>query len=83
MVLFYANSVSVKEHIVYLMRSSKPQPQIVVLDLSESPDLDVGSLDMLDELTDALKAAGAELRIASVRGPALGPRLGRARSQNL
>jgi len=39
--------------------------------MSESPDLDVGSLDMLAELAGELQRDGVELRLAAVRQPAL------------
>jgi SulP family sulfate permease len=51
--LFYANSVSVKDHIHALVRARDPAPAVVVFEMSESPDLDVGTLDMLGELAAA------------------------------
>lgn len=42
-----------------------------MLELSESPDLDLQTLDILGELADALTAEGVELRLASVRAPVL------------
>lgn len=69
--LFYANATSVKERLLDLVGEAEPQPKVVVLELAESPDLDLGALDMLGELADALAAQGIELRLASVRAPAL------------
>jgi MFS superfamily sulfate permease-like transporter len=43
----------------------------VVLELSESPDLDVQTLDMLEELIDELATHQIELRVASARAPAI------------
>jgi SulP family sulfate permease len=65
--LFYANSASVKERILDLAYESEPRPQAVVLDLADSHELDVQSLDMLAELAEELAAQGIELRLASVR----------------
>jgi STAS domain len=42
-----------------------------VLELSESPDLDVQTVDMLEELIDELATDQIELRLASVRAPAI------------
>jgi SulP family sulfate permease len=69
--LFYANASSVKERLLDLVGRSEPRPDAVVLELAESPDLDLGSLDMLGELADELAAQRIELRLASVRAPAL------------
>jgi sulfate permease, SulP family len=69
--LFYANAMAVKERLLALARAADPARRTVVLELAESPDLDMQSLDMLAELADELGAAGAELRLASVRTPAL------------
>jgi len=68
--LFYANSVHVKEHLLALVSKADPPPRAVVLELSESPDLDVETLDALGELRDELARQGIELRLASVRAPA-------------
>jgi SulP family sulfate permease len=64
--LFYANSVSVKDHLLALVREADDRPRVVVLELDQG-DIDVQSLDMLAELADALRAESAELRLAEVR----------------
>jgi MFS superfamily sulfate permease-like transporter len=69
--LFYANAVNVKERLLELARAQVPPPRAVVLELGESPDLDVETLDALADLTRTLTAEGIELRLASVRAPAL------------
>jgi sulfate permease, SulP family len=69
--LFYANAESVKDRLLAIVRGTEPRPAVLVLDLGESADLDVATLDMLDDLAVALSAGGVELRVASVRGPAL------------
>lgn len=68
--LFYANAASVKERLLDLAHAPRNRPRALVLDLGESPDLDVETLDMLDELTAALATEGIELRLASVRSRA-------------
>lgn len=52
------------------MRARDAAPAVVVFEMSESPDLDVGTLDMLGELADELQRDGVELRLAAVRRPA-------------
>jgi high affinity sulfate transporter 1 len=69
--LFFANSSAVKERLLGVVRAADPPPQVVVLDLAESPGLDVETLDMLGEIAVALEAEGVEFRLASVRAPAL------------
>ena len=69
--LFYANSMHVKERLLDITRTASPQPTAVVLDLAESPDLDVETLDTLADLADELAAGGIELRLASARTQAL------------
>jgi high affinity sulfate transporter 1 len=68
--LFYANAANVKEQLLAVAQARKDRVPALVLDLAESPDLDVETLDMLSELTDALAAEGIELRLASVRSQA-------------
>jgi sulfate permease, SulP family len=43
--LFYANAVAVKDLVLALARQTDPRPHTVVLDLGQSPDLDVETLD--------------------------------------
>jgi sulfate permease, SulP family len=69
--LFYANSSSVKERLLEIARATRPTPRVLVLDLSASADLDVETLDTLVELINSLAKQGIELRLASVRAPAL------------
>jgi MFS superfamily sulfate permease-like transporter len=69
--LFYGNATAVKERLLEQVRRAEPQPATVVLELAESPDLDIATLDILAELADALERGGLELRLASVRARAL------------
>jgi anti-anti-sigma factor len=68
--LFYANAVNVKEQLLALTAASDPRPGALVLDLAQSSDLDVETLDVLEELRAALAADGVELRLADVHAPA-------------
>jgi MFS superfamily sulfate permease-like transporter len=69
--LFYANAVNVKERLLLLVRERDPKPKAVVLDLADSADLDVETLDTLGELAETLAADNVELRLALVRSRAL------------
>ena len=67
--LFYANAVSAKERIRVIAGDTKR----VVVDLSNSPDLDVETLDAIGELADAvpeLWLAGPRMRALEVIGRA-------------
>jgi anti-anti-sigma factor len=64
--LFYANATSVKERLLALVEDADEPPGVVVVALDQS-NIDVESIDMLAELTDALGAKSAELRLAAVR----------------
>ena len=69
--LFDANAVNVKERLLSFVRERDRKPKAVVLDLAESADLDVETLDTLGELAEALAADNVELLLASVHSRAL------------
>jgi high affinity sulfate transporter 1 len=64
--LFFANALTVKDRIVSALEGTDGKPAAVVLDLSRNDEIDVGSLDMLKDLADALAREGVELRLANV-----------------
>jgi sulfate permease, SulP family len=63
--LFYGNATNVKDQLLTHVRRRAARPDAVVVELDQG-DLDVETLDMLDELADALTAQSIELRLASV-----------------
>jgi SulP family sulfate permease len=65
--LFYANANSVKDRFLALVRALEVPPRALIVDLGESHDLDVETLDMLADLADTLDEEGIELRLAAVR----------------
>jgi len=67
--IFYANATATKSRIMHAVDAEEPQPRLVVLDLSRNDDIDVGSVDTLGDLADALAARGVELRLADVHVP--------------
>jgi sulfate permease, SulP family len=69
--LFYANSLHVKERLLGLAHRSDLRPRAVVLELAESPDVDVQTIDVLGKLAEELASDGIELHLASVRQPVI------------
>jgi sulfate permease, SulP family len=68
--LFYANSQSVKDHLLALARQAPAPPRGVVLELDQT-DIDVQSVDMLGELAEALSDLPGGLTLARARRPVL------------
>jgi sulfate permease, SulP family len=66
--LWYANSLHVKERVLGLIAGSPPRA--VVLDLAESGELDLESVDMLGELAEELPERSIALILSSVHAPA-------------
>jgi MFS superfamily sulfate permease-like transporter len=64
--LFYANSLHVKDRVLGFVRACDPAPRRVVLDLSQSPDLDLESLDMIGELASELSGRDILLVLAAL-----------------
>ena len=62
--------MNVKERLLDLVRGFGAI-RAVVLELAESPDLDLSTVDSLTELSATLAKDGIELRLVSVREPAL------------
>ena len=68
--LLYPNVDSVRERVLEAVAAATPPPEVVVLDLSQSVDLDLQSVDGIADLARQLGAQGVELRLAAVRAPA-------------
>lgn len=68
--LFFANADEIRDAVTAAMGSAGGRPDVVVLDLGLTPDLDVPSLDVLLSLRETLAADGTRLwlvtRIARV-----------------
>jgi MFS superfamily sulfate permease-like transporter len=69
--LLFANALTIKDRIVASLDGGREKPRAVVLDLARNDQIDVGSLDMLKDLADALAREGVELRLANVHAPVL------------
>jgi SulP family sulfate permease len=67
--IFYANVDLVKEELLRLAESQEPVVHLVMLDLDNTPMLDLAAIDMIQEITEELNARGIKLRIAGATGP--------------
>ncbi len=65
--LFFANASPVRDGILAAVADREPRPDVVLVDLSLTPDIDVPAIEMLEDLHDRLAADGIELWLAYVR----------------
>jgi ligand-binding SRPBCC domain-containing protein len=66
-----ANATLVRDRVKYLVGASDPLPDAVVLDFGANADLDITSAETLEQLVDALEAAGIDLALADLRQPVI------------
>jgi SulP family sulfate permease len=66
--LTFVNASVAKDQIIRLVRAAEPRPSTVILDISATADLDVATIDMLNELLDELRRLSIQLVLAQVRG---------------
>ena len=66
--LTFVNASVAKDQIMALIRAADPPPSILVLSISATADLDVATIDMLNELIEELHRRSIELRLAQARG---------------
>ncbi|MFN8518926.1 MAG: SulP family inorganic anion transporter [Chloroflexota bacterium] len=64
--LLFLNAGTLHDRVSRASTGMDPRPSVVVLDLSMSADLDIGSLDVLGRLDERLRNEGAELRLVHV-----------------
>jgi MFS superfamily sulfate permease-like transporter len=65
--LYFFNANVARSQILE-QKGLEPPPQAILLDLGASADLDIGTADMLRDLSSDLRQAGIELLLAQVRG---------------
>ncbi len=63
--LFFANADEIREAVTRAVDAAAARPDVVVLDLGLTPDLDVPSLDVLLSLREGLAAGGTGLWLVS------------------
>jgi high affinity sulfate transporter 1 len=61
---YYFNAGFIKERVLELVATASPPPQLVVIDFSASPTLDLQSASTLKSIDDALAARGIRLVLA-------------------
>ncbi|HEY5187303.1 MAG TPA: SulP family inorganic anion transporter [Actinomycetes bacterium] len=59
--LFFVNAAEIREAVAAAVKSADPRPDVVLLDLGLTPDLDVPALDALSDLSERLESSGSRL----------------------
>ncbi len=67
--LFFANVNRVLGHLRELIANASPTPHTVILNLEAVSEIDVTSLDLLEQLRGDLMESGIQLALARVSGP--------------
>jgi len=66
--LYFLNANVARGQMLDLVRASQPPPRAILFDLGASADLDIASLDMLNNLVRELDEAAVDVLLAQVRG---------------
>ncbi len=64
--IFFVNANEIRDAVTAAVTSSDPRPDVVLLDLRLTPDLDVPSADTLADLNDRLAAMGVQLWLSDL-----------------
>jgi len=88
--LFFVNAAEIRDAILRAATKADPRPDVVVLDLALTQDLDVPAIDALTEIDERLRVLGVQLWLAGIIPPVHGrlltagllDRLGRERVFN-
>ncbi len=75
--IFFVNASEIRDAVTAAVTSSDPLPDVVLLDLRLTPDLDVPSADSLSDLHERLGAIGVQLWLSDLM-PTVRDRLRRA-----
>jgi high affinity sulfate transporter 1 len=67
--LFFANANRVRNRLLEAMKQSEPKPRSILINLEASPQIDVTSLEMLQQLRSQLQNSGIDLYMARVSDP--------------
>ena len=68
-ILFFANASRIRNRLRELVQETKAPLKAVVVNLEASPEIDVTSLEMLEQIRNELQEAGIELCFARVADP--------------
>jgi high affinity sulfate transporter 1 len=66
--IVYPNVEAVKDHLTQAVEVADPPTRLVVVDLTNTPLLDLAGIDMLDETSQELAERGASLKVAGTTG---------------
>jgi MFS superfamily sulfate permease-like transporter len=66
--LTFVNASVARDQIIRLIGAAESPPSLLILNISATADLDVATIDMLNELIADLGRRSIELRLAQVRG---------------
>ncbi len=66
--LFYANMPVIKDDLIRIIDTRETPPAMVVIDMASAPNVDLGTVEALAELSEELTGKGIALRFASVYG---------------
>ena len=64
--IFFVNASEIRDAVTAMVTSSDPRPDVVLLDLWLTPDLDVPSADALSDLHERLAAIGVQLWLSDL-----------------
>jgi high affinity sulfate transporter 1 len=67
--LYYANALTVSDHLLGAVEAADPKPRAVVFDATALDSLDITSAEMLEKLVTKLRANGIELVVAEAHAP--------------
>jgi sulfate permease, SulP family len=67
--VFFVNATEIRSAITDAVARNDPRPDVVLLDLALTPDIDVPTADALTELDERLTTSGVELWLAGVMPP--------------
>ena len=59
--LFFVNAAEIRDAVTAAAHGVDPPPDVVLLDLGLTPDLDVPALDVLSDLSERLESSGGQL----------------------
>jgi len=62
--MYFPNATEVRDHIRALVKTSKPSVRAVLIDMTANDELDITSVEMLENLAEQLHHEGIELLLA-------------------
>lgn len=69
--LYYANALTVRDHVKAMIAASKSPPRAVIFDSNAQEDIDLTSTDVVKGLIKELRGSGIDIYFAEVHAPVL------------